>query len=96
MEKGLKRKKESGDPDEPDEEQAGPSSAQQVTVSFKNTDERWKKDPVLSYKALLARRAEEPWTEYSWHEQNSTFSEVGYVFIHLKKYIFSTHEKSDK
>lgn len=78
MEKGLKRKKDTVDPEDADEEQAGPSSAQQVTVRFKNTDERWKKDPVTSYKALLARRAEEPWTEYSWHDKNSTFSEVSF------------------
>lgn len=76
MEKGLKRKKDSVDPDDPVEEQAGPSSAQQVTVRFKNTDDRWKKDQATSYKALLAKRAEEPWTEYSWHNKDSTFSEV--------------------
>lgn len=76
MEKGLKRKKEGGDPDDPDEEQAGPSSAQQVTVKFKSTDERWKKNPITNYRSLLARRAEESWIEYSWHDKDSTFSEV--------------------
>lgn len=76
MEKGLKRKKEVGDPDDPDVEQAGPSSAEQVTVKFKNSDDRWKKNQVTSYKSLLAKRAEESWTEYSWHEKDSTFSEV--------------------
>lgn len=83
MEKGLKRKKEAGDPDDPDEQQAGPSSAEQVTVKFRNNDDRWKKTQVTSYKSLLAKRAEESWTEYSWHDKDSTFSEVYYSIMHI-------------
>lgn len=76
MEKGLKRKNESGDPDEPDEEQPGPSSAEQVTVKFKDTDDRWKKSQATSYKTLQARRAGESWKEYTWYDKESAFSEV--------------------
>lgn len=76
MEKGLKRKKDAGDQEEPVEEQAGPSSAQQVTVKFKNTDDRWKKHEIRTYKALLAKRAEEAWNDYSWYDKSSTCSEV--------------------
>ncbi|XP_050511536.1 DNA-directed RNA polymerase III subunit RPC5 [Diabrotica virgifera virgifera] len=73
MEKGLKRKKET-DGNESDEEQPGPSSAQQVTVKFKSSDERWKKLDETSYHALQSKKAEEPWTECEWHEADSTFS----------------------
>lgn len=76
MEKGSKRKKESEEKAENDEEQAGPSSAQQVTVRFKSTDDRWKKNSTMNYKSLLAKSAEEPWKEYSWHDHYSTFSGV--------------------
>lgn len=74
MEKSLKRKKDV-DNDESDEEQPGPSSAQQVTVKFKSHDERWKKSEK-SYKVLQDRSAEEPWTECRWHDEDSTFSSV--------------------
>lgn len=76
MEKGLKKKNQSGDQEEPDDEQAGPSSAQQVTVKVKNSDDRWKKNHVVNYKTLQAKRSEESWNEYSWHDKESTSSEV--------------------
>lgn len=79
MEKGLKRKKDGVDPDDPEDQQAGPSLAEQVTVKFKNNDDRWKKTQATSYKSLVARCAEESWTEYSWHDKNSTFSEVCFI-----------------
>ncbi|CAG9857067.1 unnamed protein product [Phyllotreta striolata] len=75
MEKSLKRKKEN-DSEELDEEEAGPSTAQQVTVKFKSNDERWKKGDAKSFKALQARSAEEPWVECKWHNEDSTFSSI--------------------
>ncbi|KAJ8957437.1 hypothetical protein NQ318_004917 [Aromia moschata] len=50
MDKGVKRKKEAESAAESDEEQAGPSNAQQVTVKFKQNDDRWKKSRENSQK----------------------------------------------
>lgn len=74
LEKSLKRRKDT-DNNESDEEQPGPSSAQQVTVKFKG-DDRWNKLDETSYKALQARSAKEPWTECEWHDVNSPLSNV--------------------
>lgn len=78
MEKGLKKKIESNTTCELDEEQAGPSTAQQVTVKFKSTDDKWKERYQNSYKSLLAKSAEEPWTECSWYKSDSTECEVSF------------------
>ncbi|KAG5878014.1 hypothetical protein JTB14_025469 [Gonioctena quinquepunctata] len=75
MDKGLKNKKGTEINNDSDEEQAGPSTAQQVTVKFKSNDERWKKKEA-SYNSLKNKSAEEPWIECSWHDRNSTLSSV--------------------
>lgn len=76
MEKGLKRKKDAESNNDSDEEEAGPSTAQQVTVKFKQNDERWKKARENSFKSIQAKSAEEPWTECTWYEKDSTVSSV--------------------
>ncbi|CAG9812467.1 unnamed protein product, partial [Phaedon cochleariae] len=76
MEKSLKKKKDTETANESDEEQAGPSSAQQVTAKFKSNDERWKKKQEESYKFLKEKSADEPWTECKWYESHSTLSSV--------------------
>ncbi|KAJ8929805.1 hypothetical protein NQ314_017402 [Rhamnusium bicolor] len=76
MEKGLKRKKQAETEDDSDEEQAGPSSAQQVTVKFKQNDDRWKKSRETSYKSLQAKSENEPWTECTWYESDTTLSNL--------------------
>ncbi|KAJ8979411.1 hypothetical protein NQ317_015843 [Molorchus minor] len=76
MEKGLKRKKDGENNQESDEEQAGPSTAQQVTVKFKQNDEKWKHLKDSSYKALQAKSEEESWTECTWYERDTPLSNV--------------------
>ncbi|CAH0563680.1 unnamed protein product [Brassicogethes aeneus] len=75
LENGLKKKRQA-EGEESDEEEAGPSTAQQVTVKFMQNDEKWKKQLDNNYKALMAKRAEEPWSECIWHDKNSTISNV--------------------
>lgn len=78
MEKCLKRKKQMETNAESDEEEAGPSTAKQVTVKFKS-DDKWKERNEKSYKALKAKSEEEPWTECTWHTQEMTESGVSIV-----------------
>lgn len=79
LEKGLKRRIEVDSSDSPDEEEAGPSSAQQVTVRFKQTDDRWKKTQEASFKSLQAKSAEETWTECDWYDRDSSLSNVRHL-----------------
>lgn len=79
LDKSSKRKKETAAADaESDEEEAGPSSARQVTVKFKQPEnnERKKKAIENSFKTLQKKSEEEAWIPYTWHNENSTFSEV--------------------
>lgn len=58
-----------------DEETAGPSTAEQVTVRFK----RAPSDPSktsLSYKSLQMKSEMEPWIPCVYHTEKSTASEV--------------------
>lgn len=83
LENGLKKRREAEGNHESDDEEAGPSSAQQVTVKFVQNDEKWKKSLDNNYKALMAKRAEEPWNECIWHEKDSTVSNVSCIIYEL-------------
>ncbi|XP_050301715.1 DNA-directed RNA polymerase III subunit RPC5 [Anthonomus grandis grandis] len=77
LDKGLKKKKDVLNNLDSDEEEAGPSTAQQVTVKFKQMDDPEKKSShELSYHALQAKKNQEPWITCTWHEENSTASNV--------------------
>lgn len=77
LDKGLKRKKDVLNNMESDDEEAGPSNAEQVTVQFKQSGDPDKKGvQEMSYQALQARRNQEPWIDCTWHDENSTFSDV--------------------
>ncbi|ENN76053.1 DNA-directed RNA polymerase III subunit RPC5 [Dendroctonus ponderosae] len=76
LDKGLKKKKEVLNNDS-DDEKPGPSHAEPVTVRFKHVDDPTKKGSSnLSYKDLQARRNEEAWLPCTWHDQDSTASNV--------------------
>lgn len=73
LDKSLKRKKEIVEvEEESDDEQPG-TSAQQVTVKFGKTSE---KKPRESFKSLQDKSNAEPWVQYTWHNENSSLSEV--------------------
>ncbi|KAL3272754.1 hypothetical protein HHI36_014215 [Cryptolaemus montrouzieri] len=77
LEKALKKRKqmeENGNTSS--DEEAGPSNAKQVTVKFKQNDERWKNHQSTSFKSLQAKSASEKWLECGWNESDSTISKV--------------------
>ncbi|XP_076271749.1 RNA polymerase III subunit E [Rhynchophorus ferrugineus] len=77
LDKGLRKKKDVLNNMDSDGEEAGPSTAQQVTVKFKQSEDPDKKKfQDLSYHALQARKEQEPWIECAWHDENSTLSNV--------------------
>lgn len=79
MDSTLKRKRETEQSNVPseDEEEAGPSTAQQVTVKFKQAEsERWKKATANSFKTLQRKSQEEAWVTCKWHTEHSATSEV--------------------
>lgn len=91
MNNKLKRKRETehSNVSSEDEEEAGPSTAQQVTVKFKQSEnERWKKATVNSYKTLQRKSQEEAWVPCKWHTEDSATSEVIIVseFLNIKFY----------
>lgn len=81
LDKSSKRKKETAAAEAAsDDEEAGPSSVRQVTVKFKQLEnnERKKKAIETSFKTLQKKSEAEAWTPYTWHTQDSTFSEVSF------------------
>lgn len=79
MDRTSKRKRETDQQDasSEDEAEAGPSTAQQVTVKFKQAEnERWKKAAASSFKTLQRKSQEEPWVTGKWHMEGSAISEV--------------------
>ncbi|XP_030749285.1 DNA-directed RNA polymerase III subunit RPC5-like [Sitophilus oryzae] len=77
LDKGLKRKKDILNNAESDEEEAGPSTAKQVTVKYKQAeDPDQKKVRDANYQLLQAKREQETWTECNWYDEGSTVSDV--------------------
>lgn len=71
----MKRKRDDLN-QESDDEEAGPSTAQQVTVTFKSLNDNVKQARDVNYKTLQARSAQEPWIECKWHAKNTPLSSV--------------------
>ncbi|CAG9770968.1 unnamed protein product [Ceutorhynchus assimilis] len=77
LDKGLQKKKDILNNADSDDEKAGPSKAEHVTVKFKQSQDSDKKQlQEMSYQALQAKKDQEPWIECTWHDENSTFSNV--------------------
>lgn len=79
MDRESKKKQETKQK-EHNEDEAGPSKAQQVTVKFssRNDNDNWKKSQATSYKKIMEKNAEESWIECDWHPEKSELSEVRY------------------
>lgn len=67
-----------------EEEKAGPSNAQQVTVKFKHQGET-KTSQELTYQELQSRRNQEAWIDLQWHAEGSSTSDVSILSITLNR-----------
>lgn len=79
MNKTNKRKRKLDTSNESDDEEAGPSTAQQVTVKFKKATT----DPQHvdnSYKSLQRKLEQENWEPGDFYPESSTFSAVCLLF----------------
>ncbi|RZC32116.1 Sin N domain containing protein [Asbolus verrucosus] len=76
LDKGAKKRKDTDHNDVSDEEEAGPSTAQPITVKFKQSDDRWKKAKSEDFQTLKAKSADEPWINCEFHMENSALSKV--------------------
>lgn len=63
-----------------EEEKAGPSNAQQVTVKFKHQGES-KTSQELTYQELQLQRNQEAWIDLKWHTEGSSASDVSIFFF---------------
>ncbi|XP_974028.2 DNA-directed RNA polymerase III subunit RPC5 [Tribolium castaneum] len=74
LDRGAKKRKDADHNDLSDEDEAGPSTAELITVKFKQSDDRWKKsknDKVSEMKSV-----DEAWTNCEVHTENSSLSKV--------------------
>lgn len=77
-----KRKRDKETSQESDEEEAGPSNAEQVTVKFKRSTGDIQK-PDTSFRSLQKKCEQERWIPCDYFVANSTISEVFSCFILL-------------
>lgn len=74
LDKGSKKRKDTDHNDLSDDEEPGPSTAELITVKFKQSDDRWKRSK--SDKVSEVKSIDEVWTSCEVHPENSSLSKV--------------------
>ena len=74
LDKGSRKRKDTEHNDLSDEEEPGPSTAEAVTVKFKQSDDRWKKSK--DFKTLQTKSADEAFISCEVHPESSSLSKV--------------------
>lgn len=90
MDKISKRKRDTNAAnDSEEEEESGPSNAEQVTVKFSQNQN--KTPHVLSYKKLQEKSAEESWVECQWQDTDSAYCTLQKQKLLADNLVDSTH-----
>lgn len=85
--KTTKRKKETDVSHASDDEEAGPSTVEQVTVKFRKPTNDGQTTESTSYKSLQRKYEQENWELCDFYPESSTFTEVR-LYIQLIEYFF--------